>query len=253
MSHSLPQEILDLIIDCLRDQPETLKSCSLVSKAWTYRTRRYNFNHVELRSRHRHVCQWEETFPNPANSPAYNTQILTISFTKFISALEADTLRTFCNVSRANVDTTRWYDPRSSLVPFRGFSPVLRSLHLSFAGLPSSELFGLICSFPLLEDLALVGYTGRKRDDEWQIPSTSPRLTGSLELRLGGGIQSISRRFLALPDGLHFKKITIQWSVREGITPAMDLVSGSSGTLESLRITNYLKGRFPLAVVPDRD
>lgn len=242
MSCSLPQEILDHIIDHLHDQPEALKACSLVSKAWIYRTRRYIFNHIEFSSRSRHVSHWQETFPDLATSPAHNTRLLSISLTKLISPAEADTLRTFRCVSHLNVDTTRWYDQLSSLAPLRGLSPVVRSLCLSFAGLPSSEIFGLVCSFPLLEDLALVGYIGRKRDEVWDTPSTLPKLTGSLDLPVGGGVQTIARRLLDLPDGLRFKKISVQWSTMESITPTINLVSGCSDTLESLTITNYLKG-----------
>jgi len=43
----------------------------------------------------------------------------------------------------------------TSLAPLRGLFPALRLLYLSFTTLQDSEVFGLICSFPRLEDLTL--------------------------------------------------------------------------------------------------
>ncbi|KAF9644814.1 hypothetical protein BDM02DRAFT_3067122, partial [Thelephora ganbajun] len=44
----LPPEILDCIVDFLRDQPETLKQCCLVSKSWVSRARSHLFTNVEF-------------------------------------------------------------------------------------------------------------------------------------------------------------------------------------------------------------
>ncbi|KAF9647951.1 hypothetical protein BDM02DRAFT_3065508, partial [Thelephora ganbajun] len=48
MSSSLPQEILDLIIDHLRDEPDMLKICCIVSKPWVQRTRKHLFVHIKF-------------------------------------------------------------------------------------------------------------------------------------------------------------------------------------------------------------
>jgi hypothetical protein len=45
-----------------------------------------------------------------------------------------------------------------SLVPFRGFSPVIKSLRVLFPVHPPSQVFDLILSFPLLDDLAVTVY-----------------------------------------------------------------------------------------------
>jgi hypothetical protein len=114
----------------------------------------------------------------------------------------------------------------------------LRSLHLT---LTSSEVLDLIGSFPILEDLSLVAFS--HESDVWNTPSTSPKLTGSLELGALGGIRPAARRLLGLPGGLHFTKISI--SCLDGdVEPTMDLVSRCSDTLKSLVIYYRIQGAF---------
>ena len=163
-----------------------------------------------------------------------------------------DTLLTFCGVERLDVDTDLWQDQRVSLVPLHGFSPVLKSLHLTFTSLPNPEIFNLICSFPVLEDLTLVSRARRNSDIGWDASSSiSPRLTGSLELRLIEGIQSVTDRLLYLPNGFNFTKIAVPWLSQEDILSTMHLVARCSDTLECLDIANHLSGAFSSIPVPD--
>ena len=244
MSCSLPPEILDFIIDLLRDEPTTLNACCVVSKSWIQRTRKHLFVDIKFHPPGRRVCRWRETFPDPLDSPAHHTQILSIRNPQLITGADTGTIRTFCGVERLTVDTDLWHDQWVSLTPLRGFSSVLRSLHLSFTSLPDSEVFGLICSLPLLEDLALVSRS-RRRGGGWNTPSTSPKLTGSLELRMVEGIHSATYRLLDLPNGLHFTKIAVAWVSKEDAMSTMYLVSRCSNTLESLDIANHLWSMFP--------
>ena len=240
MSPYLPPEILDLIVDNLNHEPHTLGVCCLVSKEWIYRTRRHLFNRVTF-GQSRRVSQWGETFGDPLNSPAHHTRILSIGLTSLITDTDMHTLNTFCGVTHLSVDTTCHYDQTLSLVPLHGFSPAIRSLNLTLTTLPSSEIFNLVCSLPFLEDLSLAGRP-RKWDEAWKVPSTSPRLCGSLKLHRAGGIQSIISRLLDLPTGLRFKKISVEWISPGDVGSTMDLISKCSDTLESLEITGNLAG-----------
>jgi hypothetical protein len=242
MSCFLPPEILDIIVDLLQNEPKTLKACCLVSKAWIYRSRRHLFNRVSFRSRSRHVRHWNETFPDPSNSPAHHTQTLFISLTSLITTEDVDALLAFSHVSRLNIDTTQWWNQPISFVPLHGFPPTIRSLHLSFSSPQSSEIFGFVCSLPLLEDLTLEGRYRWNQDAVRNAPSTSPRLTGSLELRVGAGIEHITHRLLDLPNDIQPKKIAVQWSVPEGVLSTANLVSKCSNALEYFKITNHLEG-----------
>lgn len=241
-SHLLP-EILDLVVDHLHADPETLRTCCLVSKAWIPRTRQYFFNLVKIRSRS--VREWRENFPDPLNSPARHVRSLSVDLTNPISDADVNTLLTFRNVSRLDVGTTDRDDQTLSLVPLHGFCPALESLRLSFSSLPSSEIFDFTCSFPILQDLmfarcpTLILDSGTSILDSgtWNTPSTSPRLTGSLTLRLMGRIRHFTFRLLDLPNGVHFRRIVVEWMVPEDAESTMDLVSRCSDTLESLEIS----------------
>lgn len=257
MPCSLPTEILDLIIDSLRNEPATLKTCCVVNKSWIHRTQKHLFANVGFFV-YRCVRCWSETFPDPANSPTCHTRTLVIFNSHLVTATGAGIISAFRNVIHLRVDTYGWPYKRISIVPLRGLPPVLRSLDMAFASasLPKSEVLGLICSLPLLEDLSLESIT-RRNEGEGEVegvfhpsPSPSPRLSGFLELRMMEGIQSTALRLVDLPSGLHFTMISV-WCHSEGdVRSTMDLVSRCSNTLESLDVAYYLPGASPSALVP---
>jgi hypothetical protein len=240
MSPSFPPEILDIVVNQLRDEPTALKACCVVSKSWIHRTRKHLFASVELRAPNSHIEQWKKKFPDPSNSPAHHTRSLSIYGLSVITAEDADTsdrIRTFHNLVHLHLECLV-VDQQVSLTPFHGLSSTLRSLSLRAISL---EVLDLICSFPLLEDLALalLGYGS----EGWNTPSTSPKLTGSLELRAFGEIRPAIRRLSGLPGGLHFTKVTIA-CLNEDIRSTMELVSRCSDTLESLAIYHFTPGVF---------
>jgi hypothetical protein len=242
MSPSFPPEILDYIVDQLHDDPIALKACCVTSKSWIHRTQKHLFACVEF-SAPPYVGVWKQTFPDPSHSPAYHTRSLSIRGLSLITAADpgaGDWIRAFHNVVHLHLEGLLM-DHRVSLVSFHGLSPTLRSLSLRSI---SPEVSDLICSFPLLEDLALVstGLWG----DTWGTPSTSPKLTGSLRLRSIRGIHSAARLLLDLPGGLHFAKITVKCHTGD-VKPTMDLVSRCSDTLESLEVSYYTPGAFSSA------
>lgn len=242
---SLPLEILDLIVDLLHDEPDALKACCVVSRSWIHRSRKRLFARIEFFSAKSHIELWKKFFPDPSQSPARHTRSLLIRGLPVIDVEDTGLdgwIRTFGSVVRLHVDTIVGDD--ASLVPFRGLSPTLKSLVLAYrASSPPSEVFGLVCSFPLLEDLALVSLGNDSEAGGWSPPSTSPKFTGSLDLRILGGIRSTVRRLLELPGGLHFTRITVS-CLNEDVESTMSLLSRCSDTLESLSICYYLPGAF---------
>lgn len=246
MSFSLPPEILDLIVDHLHDQPDTLRACCIVSKSWVPRTRTHLFAHVEF-TRESPVGSWAEAFPDPFDSPAHHTRALTIQDHQSTTTTGADAgrwIRTFHNVLHLHVN-------QHPLAPFHGLSPTVKSLHLKFGRARLSEIFDLMCSFPLLEDFTLVVHGYEDDPDGWTAPSTSPRLTGSLELRSVAGVDPIIRRLLDLPNGLKFTEVVLTCGKETDFKPTTDLVSECSNTLESLGFVPLFHGEFPSVPVPD--
>jgi len=238
-SSYLPPETHDSIIDLLRDEPKTLMQCCLVAKSWVPRTRKHLFGAVNIRREH-DLEAWKKTFPNPANSPAYHTHTLFVGCPQAVQTGDAEVggwIRVFCNVVNLRVWTNYLgvFDAGVSLIPFHNFSPVLKSLQLSTSDFSRSRILNLVCSLPLLEDLAVMNYpqvgSGRGWDDSR--PSTSPVLTGTLELDLDGSMEGAVRLLLSLPNGLHFRKLVLcRWKTEEHVSWTGPLVEACSDTLE---------------------
>ena len=250
----LPPEILDLIVDLLRDEPDALKACCLASKSWLHRARKRLFARVDFF--YFDLELWKKAFPDPSNSPAHYTRNLTISTSEALASV--GWIRAFSGLVRLQMGVCLCESHRGafspldgsggkiSLVPLRGLSPTLKSLYLSHGScISSSEIFGLVCSFPLLEDLSLV-LPSSIEDDRGNIPSTSPRLTGCLDLDITDKIRPVVHRLLELPRGLHFSKVSMTY-VDDDVELMMDLVSKCSDTLEYLGIYYYTGAFFCLS------
>ena len=200
MPRPLPPEILDHIVDQLHNEPATLKTCCVVSKSWVPRARKHLFAHVEFHAQKSHTKLWKKTFPDPRNSLARHTRSLFICGIPVVTAADegmGDWIHTFHNVVRLRLEHIGEGDHRTSLAPFYGLSPTVRSLTLTSTSL---DIFDLICSFPLLEDLALMGLSPDIEADAWNTPSTSPKLTGVLSLKTIWGINSVTRRVVCPPE-----------------------------------------------------
>lgn len=57
MTVQLPQELVDWIIDCLHEDSATLRSCSLVCRAWLHNSRMRPFLDSEVPSKHQ--LEWD--------------------------------------------------------------------------------------------------------------------------------------------------------------------------------------------------
>ena len=251
MSCPLPPEILDLIVDHLCDERTTLKACCLVSKSWIPRTRKHLFAYIRIDPTYRRRIQsWKQTFPDPSNSPAHHVSSLNFQSIHVDTLTDPDLgpwIRSFNHVETLRTRLEPSALDQVSLVQLHGFSPILKSLYLGQTSISLSEVFNLVCSFPLLEDLSLYTYGPTSDISDWDPPSTSPKLTGSLQI--DGGIPSVARRLCDLPSGLHFSKMKL-WCDKEDGTLTMDLVSRCSATLESFSIYCHIESTFtPASVV----
>jgi len=246
MSCALLPDIFDLIVDDLHDDPATLKTCCIVSKSWVPRTRKHLFADIEFGATEPPIELWKKAFPNPSNSPAHYTRNLSIYGLPVITAGAVggwiSAFRNVVNMRLQGLD-------RTSLVPLHGLSPAVRSLHLKYS---TNEVFDLVCSFPLLDDLTLIAPRRVDDPDAWTAPSTSPKLAGFLDMFTVGETRLTTRRLLDLSGGLHFSKISVVFSDDDEAGSVTDLVSGCSDTLETLIIMYYLMGAFPSISVTDQ-
>jgi len=113
------------------------------------------------------------------------------------------------------------------------------------------EVIDFVCSFPLLKDLALISIIPESDTDGWNPPLSSPKFTGSLNLRPFGRARPVIRRLLDLPGGLYFSEVTVVFT-DEDVESVTDLVSRCSDTLEFLAIVYLSPGVFPSAPVIDQ-
>ena len=227
MLPSLPPEIFDHIVDHLHYYRTTLKACCLVSSSWIPRTRRHLFAWVDFGSP-KSFAKWVGYFPDPSNSPAHHTRIISIHASAITLVTSSDALpwfRAFHLATRLELQG-HWEDG--------GFS----------------ELVHLICSFPLLEDILLgLSVSDSNSRDAWDTPSSSPKLSGAFTLK-ENKIGPIIPRLLHLPGGVHFTDIAVACSI-EVTQSVSDLVLRCSHTLESLIIRYFPPCAFPSSPVAD--
>lgn len=236
----LPPELLDHVIDLLHDTKHTLKECSLVSRSWIPRTRKHLFASIKIKTE-AELNSWREMFPDPSTSLARHAETLIVGCSHIVAAADAEVdgwIRGFSHVERMELTGKGVYLDGSaiSLLPFHGFSSAMKSLRVELDIIPSLEVFNLILSLPRLEDLAVLGF--HSIDDEGipatVRPSSSPIVTATFL----GGMKHIIRRFLSLPGGVDFRKLTLLWNQEQDLPLTMSLVEGCSHTLEDLTINS---------------
>ena len=240
----LPQEILDDITDILHNDRDALKRCCLVSKSWVPRTQKHLS--ADIKFKFENYDKWKKTFPDPTNSPAHHTHILTVEGS-LLSAVDDSWIQGFSYVEELIVNGFSAGSKTAALsfAPFHRLAPSLTALYLSFMHLPYIQTFDLIGSLPLLENL---GLTGDKiitnDDDESDGPDELPNvvspipqpLSGALEVFLSFGTRATLRRLLDLPGGLHFRELDLSWYGGRDLPNVAEMVVACSDTLEHLQI-----------------
>jgi hypothetical protein len=256
----LPPETLDHIVDNLCGTEDALRNCCLVSKSWIPRTRKHLFNDIGLLTTES-LESWKETFPDPSTSPGRYTITLTVGCPRSVTAADAEAGGWIGGFSRlehlevfAPIPDHDFNQSGAPLIPFHGFSSTIKSLRVAIPHLPISQIFNLIISFPLLEDLDVMFRDEAPAEDEDDsgeddMPATaqplSPRIfTGTLKLCMDGGMEPLARRLLTRPGGIHFREFNFTCFSDEDSLMAAVLVEECSRTLKSLFIAWYLFGMF---------
>ena len=93
--HSPPTPIEEIITNHFRNDPKTLKQCSLISKSWAACAQKHLFNEIDFMSGSG-LMQWKKSFPNPSNSPARHTKHLSINT---VGKNRVGFIRSFTNVT----------------------------------------------------------------------------------------------------------------------------------------------------------
>ena len=252
----LPPEIIDHITDFLHDQPDTLRKCCLVSRSFIARTRKYLFKDIRfewcLPKDFPKLEVWKETFPDPKESPARHARSLFVGCADIVTdedAKEGGWIESFSEIVRLELWSGFGGGPvaNHSFHPFRVLSKV-KHLRVYSTTIPPSELLKFICSFPQLEDLDMPGgdaganYTDGGEAIVWPPDSQFPPLTGTLVLQQSSP-NYIKHLLLAVPGGLHFRKIIWKLHFPEHLEGVMAVVERCSDTLEYIDITRPIRGK----------
>ena len=231
----LPPELCDRIIDKLHDGPKALRVCSVVSKSWTSRSRKHIFSTVSFNG-DRDIVAWRNAFPDPSNSPAHHARELVVNYR---GEFPEDHLVSFRNVTCLLLHVHTFNGRPTSLTQLHGFTPLLKSFTMSFHVLPSNDVLSFVYSFPLLDDLTLIGLP--TVSDTKVTTSVSPTFSGKLYLAVVQAMGTVVDDLLSLPSGIHFRELIMHWMCEEDLPSMMDLISACSRTLESLQILNHVK------------
>ena len=207
--------------------------CCLVSKSWIPRTRKHLFAQIKVKDH----LEWMRVFPDPTNSPAYYARRLTFN----CAPENSDWIRGFSRIEQLILNCILLDRGAGiiSFIPFYNLAASLRSLCVASDALPRPQTFDLIRLLPLLEDLTL---KGDDIDEEPRGPpaavssSTSPALTGALELSMYEGMERTLSEMLNLPGGLHFRELQLSWCGGIEFPSVAKLVAACSDTLERLDI-----------------
>ena len=219
-------------------------------KSWIPHVRKHLFSFVSLNTP-AHLERWKRSFPDNSCTPAHYTRTLVIGCLE--AATDADAgeggwIRTFSRVTRLvlnNISACFNY-PTVSLTPFHGFSPVLKSLRVFSAGfLKNSQILDLVSTLPHLEDLSMTSTEGDVDPPDPDMPLTitqpSHPFTGTLDLAVSRGVDTVTHWLLSQPNGLHFLHLVVLW-LREQHRSINALVRGCVDTLERLTVSYYPSG-----------
>jgi len=248
---NLPGEILDYIVDFLHDSQTELRNCCLVSKSWVPRTRRHLFADVRFDPTGTWLQSWKKMFPDASISPAHYTTDLTIACPEVLTDADEEVggwIGGFSRVIHLSVVGLSLLNGHPvTLAALQGVSPVMKTLLMGSINIQSSQLFDLILSFPLLENLNIFNCNDvptDKNDSPGGIPPAvqPPPMTGSLNLSQGGGMGSIARWLLSLPGGAHFRRLNLECRREGDLSLVIALVEECSRTLESLEIASGFFG-----------
>lgn len=264
--NDLAQELLDTIIDQVgnltdfKSPPierqlgvESLRSCSLVARAWLPRARQYLFHEVEFSSMDRFM-RWHEVIAHGTFSPYNFVQILHFR-EKTEQWVTSDTfpwvLEHLAAFPQVGSLIFTQYDITPLVLPLQqalaSFLQSIRYLEVdSMAMNTPTELFALVDCFPHLEDLNIGHGRVRSHHERGIYPERSAeRFRGRLYINSRERDDDIFLRELSARP-VHFQEVRIVNSPFR--KPLCDLVAACAPNVRRLQILSPSRGT-PFSIV----
>lgn len=244
--NQIAQELLDKFIDELHDDVQALRSCSIVSKRWVYRSQHHIFSRIIISS--------QQSFQRWCSIPLSSCPVFT--HTRTLSILQPSCAQwltplllspatghfyAFNNVKTLALSgiTTRGLQDAQLLADcFRRLGSSVTSLKLLYWRASPASLINCICLFPHVDDLdvycpdILAGLPMRK-----VYPST-PLFRGRLSLCFEtgrGGIDRFLRLLSQLPA--RFREVNIAVNFIGGQTLLFPFLESCSAFVQKLCIS----------------
>jgi hypothetical protein len=238
MSPSIPQELVDQIIDHLHDDTEALNVCALTARDWLPSTRYHLFRSIRFNSPKKIKSFQQLSWEAPDVLP-YCQEAILCNYPGYTKASLLEAVATACltlpNLERIEIRRTLAFTPR--VLSIR--SPVFNGITtLTLSGaffLSPNNFWPLICSFPNLNTVQAFGVNFNSTEE------TSPVPINTYEPPITTFSISASRRDFVIdhltnsPFPLHFlRNLEIQ-SLESDQTTLVPLAKSIQGTVTQLR------------------
>lgn len=234
---TIPQEIVDEILDHLVVDSDSrpIRSCSLVSKSWVQRCRRYLFHTILFTSTH--TTRWLNAFPVPEESPAHHVRDL-----RFFSGGDFNIpeeffehIPWFTSVEKVSLSGYGGWETFCRILSLGRFSQSVTSLVISAGGINVLQIRNILAQLPSLEGLSLSGFlVMMNRDTLRGIGSVlTGNFGGRLRLLKRHAVEDVINMLLEIPTGLHFTEVDIL-STCECLVLTVRLAEACGGNLVKL-------------------
>ena len=206
--------------------------------------------------------RWKRAFPDKSSTPALYTHGLLVGCLEVVTIADAGEdgwIPVFSRVTHLEVNSFSGDPHRPTaafLIPFHGLSPSLKRLRILSDTLSNSQIFHFVSTLPHLEDLnvASSGSDNEAPGSDGSLTVAQPRpshpFTGTLELAITRGMDTMTRWLLGQPNGLHFRNLVVSWINKDDLQLMNALVGGCTDTPETFSAVETFSVAYYLSGVP---
>ena len=237
-----------MIIDNLHTDEVALKTCSLVTRAWTTRSRYHLFYKVEILNEGQ-LDAWTSLFPYPSTSVAASlVHRLHIDHPYMLEDVSKFSLQQFRNLVHFSLGSMpfrqrpQWEIGALAMDNIRLLPTSLRGLHLGLEHICAWHIASLCGYFQDLDDLSIRSYTLKpwyQARDATMV--SSPKFRGELRATINLDLIALIDLLQTLPNGIQFTCVNISlpldtpWKVGTWLPSIAE-------TLTSLHVDTTLRG-----------
>lgn len=237
---SVPQELIDEVLDHLAGDMTTLRSCSLVSKSWIQSSRRHLFSSVFFTATD--IAKWNASFPNPEDSPARHVRDLSFCFVQLDVPIHfADQMPYFSGVRQLTLIGRTAADP--GFISALGQLPSsIRSVDITFSKVLTTHIISVMRQLPNLDNLSLLCAEWGGRIPPGTEKLIQCRLRGKLRLRRRFAHHDFLNMLTDLPTGSQFAEVEIRDAGMDCFPATLKFIRTCQDNLTKLHFSIHVLG-----------